>query len=166
MDSDHWRIMCAFFHNAFVDSHINIIYWFLNFASYIQVLKAFKDEALGGGSLQRYENMLTSHTVAKFLAKEFSEALDVLKGTNVGDRLEYLDSCVVDFKTSNTTNYRYDVCADPTEMLISGKCHDCGCVGICFETVEHHITCAQHSCLRPWELYISLVWLSRHPIIA
>lgn len=75
---------------------------------YSQVLKAFKHAGSEVNHILRYEKMLTSHTVAKFLAKEYSAALDVLLGPGVGDRLEYLDSCIVRYKNGGHNEFRYE----------------------------------------------------------
>lgn len=68
-----------------------------------QVLKSFKHTGMGVNSIGRYEKMLTSHTVAKFLAKEFSEHLD-RENVKEQDRLEYLDCCVVKYSIDTGNN--------------------------------------------------------------
>lgn len=54
----------------------------------MQVLKCFRQEGLKAESVNRYLKLLTSHTVAAFLAKEYNNALDDVGFE--GDRLEYV----------------------------------------------------------------------------
>ncbi|KAF5842109.1 kinase-like domain-containing protein, partial [Dunaliella salina] len=73
----------------------------------LKVLKRFRQEGQKAESVNRYLKLLTSHTVAAFLAKEYNNALDDVGFE--GDRLEYVDACVVSFPdpTSNKSCHRF-----------------------------------------------------------
>lgn len=59
----------------------------------LQVLKEFRHIGDKANSIERYNKVLSSHTVASFLAGQFNLELERLEG--IRERLEYLEPSVV-----------------------------------------------------------------------